>query len=55
MIHVTHDLSEALLLGDGILPLVRGKTTPDWLTRQLVEISEDEILTKAMTAGLQEF
>ena len=55
MIHVTHDLSEALLLGDDILPIVRGKITPEWLNRQLAEISEDEILTKAITVGLQAF
>lgn len=53
MIHVTHDLSEALLLGDDILPIVRGKIRPKWLNRQLAEISEDEILTKAITVGLQ--
>jgi molybdate transport system ATP-binding protein len=43
MIHVTHDLQEALFLGDEILPIVRGKVTPDWLSRQLEEISKDEI------------
>ena len=43
MIHVTHDLQEALFLGDEILPIVRGKVTPGWLDRQLEETSEDVI------------
>ncbi|MFH1488685.1 MAG: hypothetical protein ABII06_07265, partial [Pseudomonadota bacterium] len=47
MIHVTHDLHEALFLGDDILSIVRGKVTPEWLSRQLEEISEDEIFDPA--------
>ena len=43
MIHVTHDLQEALFLGDDILPIVQGKVTPHWLDRQLAEMSEDAI------------
>ncbi|MFH1488120.1 MAG: ATP-binding cassette domain-containing protein [Pseudomonadota bacterium] len=47
MIHVTHELHEALFLGDDILSIVRGKVTPEWLSRQLEEISEDEIFHPA--------
>ena len=41
MIHVTHDLSEALFLGDEILSLVKGKIAQDWLEHQLREIAEN--------------
>jgi molybdate transport system ATP-binding protein len=42
MIHVTHDLREALFLGDEILPMVRGKVTPGWLDCQLEEMADEE-------------
>lgn len=35
MVHVTHDLNEALFLGDRIVALVHGKPAPHWLDRQL--------------------
>jgi ABC-type proline/glycine betaine transport system ATPase subunit len=44
MNHVTHDLQEALFLGDDILPIVRGKVTPGRLNRQLEEISEERVI-----------
>jgi len=34
IIHVTHDLEEALELGDEVLTIVRGKIDPGWLERQ---------------------
>jgi molybdate transport system ATP-binding protein len=37
IIHVTHDLDEALYLGDEVLPLVEGVLTPHWLERLLEE------------------
>lgn len=42
MVHVTHDLTEALFLGDDILSLVKGRMDPDWLDHQLKELLEDE-------------
>jgi molybdate transport system ATP-binding protein len=41
IIHVTHDLNEALALGDDILSIVEGKTSQVWLQRQLQEARED--------------
>lgn len=41
VIHVTHDLNEALALGEDILSIVRGKDSPDWFQRQLEEARED--------------
>ena len=41
IIHVTHDLNEALLLGDDIISIVRGKMTPEWFRHQLEEGRED--------------
>ena len=31
VLHVTHDLNEARLLGDAILPLAEGRIAPHWL------------------------
>ena len=45
IIHVTHDLSEALFLGDAILPVVRGKVAEEWLRKHVKEVLEDEIRT----------
>jgi len=44
MVHVTHDLTEALFLGDDILSLVSGKMAKDWLDHQLRDLLEDEAL-----------
>ena len=41
IIHVTHDLNEALLLGDDIISIVRGKLAPEWFRHQLEESQED--------------
>ena len=35
MIHVTHDLQEALFLADEVLPVVRGKIDREWLSAYL--------------------
>ena len=43
IIHVTHDLNEALYLGDEVLPMVKGKLDSDWLDDRLVEMMEDEV------------
>jgi len=45
IIHVTHDLSEALFLGDNLLPIVRGKIAREWLHRHVEEVLKDEIRT----------
>ncbi|MBW1942048.1 MAG: ATP-binding cassette domain-containing protein [Deltaproteobacteria bacterium] len=42
IIHVTHDLNEALVLGDDILSIVLGKMAPDWFQHQLKEAWKDE-------------
>ena len=42
IIHVTHDLNEALVLGDDILSIVLGKVAPDWFQHQLKEMREEE-------------
>lgn len=36
IIHVTHDLEEAALLGDTIIAMEHGQLSPDWLTNQLL-------------------
>ncbi len=37
IIHVTHDIHEALALGDGIISLISGKIVPEWYQQQLIE------------------
>ena len=49
IVHVTHDLREALFLGNEILPVVSGKLVPGWLRHQLAELSEDEVISKTIT------
>lgn len=36
IIHVTHDLEEATLLGDTIIAMEQGKISPNWLNTQLL-------------------
>jgi molybdate transport system ATP-binding protein len=36
ILHVTHDLDEALFLGDSIMAVEQGKISPDWLREQRV-------------------
>lgn len=36
IIHVTHDIREALYLGDEVLPVVQGKATPKWMLQFLM-------------------
>ncbi|MFC1580513.1 ATP-binding cassette domain-containing protein [Thermodesulfobacteriota bacterium] len=48
IIHVTHDLNEALVLGDDILSIVLGKMAPDWFQRQLKETREEEFQRNAV-------
>lgn len=35
IVHVTHDLAEAALLGDRVVTINRGRIDPDWFARQL--------------------
>jgi len=42
MLHVTHDLSEALFLGDDILSIVKGNIAQNWLQHQVKQMLEDE-------------
>lgn len=41
MIHVTHDLVEALFLADEILSLVKGRISQDWLAHQMRELADE--------------
>jgi molybdate transport system ATP-binding protein len=41
VIHVTHDLNEALVLGDSILSIVEGKEARGWFQSQLKETRAD--------------
>lgn len=43
MVYVTHDLPEALFLGDNVLPIVGGKIVPAWLQDQLKNVIEDYV------------
>ena len=52
IIHVTHDLSEALYLGNKILPIVRGKVVEEWLERHVDEVIKNEILTNQWAQDL---
>jgi molybdate transport system ATP-binding protein len=42
IIHVTHDLGEAMFLGDQVVPIVHGAIAPEWLERQLTEARAEE-------------
>jgi len=44
MIYVTHDLSEALFLGNDILSIVKGRKEPGWLGYQLNRMFSDTAL-----------
>ena len=41
VVYVTHDLAEALFLGDNIVPIVNGKHEPAWLSNQLEDVMDD--------------
>ena len=45
IIHVTHDLSEALFLEDAILPIVEGQVTEEWLQKHAEAFLDDKIRT----------
>ncbi len=40
-VYVTHDLTEALFLGDNVSPIVQGKIVPQWLEDQMEDVMED--------------
>lgn len=44
MVHVTHDLNEALFLGDRILAMQNGKNAPQWLGRQLNMLRQEQAI-----------
>lgn len=45
IIHVTHDLAEAALLGDSVLALAQGRLDADWFDRQVADrLAEEQIL-----------
>lgn len=47
VIHVTHDLAEALALGDDILAIRNGRPDPNWLQTQLALAANDAALLAA--------
>lgn len=55
IIHVTHDLDEALYLGDEVLPLVEGVLTPHWLERLLEETEQEEMQDRPSCEGKRVF
>jgi molybdate transport system ATP-binding protein len=48
IIHVTHDLNEALYLGDEVLSMVEGRLDHDWLDDRLEEMMEDEMVIRGV-------
>jgi molybdate transport system ATP-binding protein len=42
IVHVTHDLAEAALLGDQVLTIRQGALDPDWFCRQLGHYREEQ-------------
>jgi molybdate transport system ATP-binding protein len=50
VIHVTHDISEALYLGDDVLPMVSGRIVRKWMVQFMLKgrPSEEERLTEDM-------
>lgn len=45
IVHVTHDLAEAALLGDEVLALERGRPAPGWFAGRVAErLAEEEVL-----------
>ncbi len=50
IVHVTHDLNEAVFLGDDILSIVKGKIAHDWLYLQAKRLLEDEAWINRLTS-----
>ena len=48
IIHVTHDLNEALYLGDEVLSMVEGRLDHEWLDDRLEEMMEDEMVIRGV-------
>lgn len=49
IIHVTHDIKEALYLGDEVLPIVQGKTVQKWMLQFLIR----DRLTKMKSENIE--
>ncbi|MEF2145956.1 MAG: ATP-binding cassette domain-containing protein [Desulfovibrionaceae bacterium] len=49
MIHVTHDLNEAVYLGDRILALKQGRLDPEWLERQFALLRREQAFVAERT------
>ncbi len=55
IIHVTHDISEAVFLGDDVLPLVSGKITRKWMFQfMLKERTVRQAENSAVISGLSQ-
>lgn len=51
MVHVTHDLTEALFLGDRVVALRQGRLAPDWLDRQIELLRREQTLIFSSNPG----
>ncbi len=51
ILHVTHDIREALFLADEILPVVRGRVCHKWLLQFMLSAREGFSCTDAATGG----
>jgi len=49
MVHVTHDLTEALFLGNDILSIVNGRKDPCWFRNQLKQVLDDRAMLNLHT------
>jgi len=49
MVHITHDLAEALFLGNDVLSIVNGKENPDWFKQQLKQMQADKTHLKILS------
>ncbi len=52
VVHVTHDLAEALALGDQILAIDRGLPSPDWFRDQLALVTADAASLATRDSGI---
>jgi len=50
IIHVTHDLAEAALLGDTVLALEHGRFAPGWFDTRVAERLEEESILRSRMA-----
>ena len=54
IIHVTHDIREALFLGDEIVPVVRGKVFHKWLLQFMLTVRDAGLCQDRPAGGGEE-